>query len=248
MLQTEASHLESREVCEEYISCIGPVVKPIGDPYNPVAFRTDIERITKRTHIYESEWKRVDEGGGKFPPDAFYRKSAHEYTTTIDLKDVITWNKEVFLYNKFLDETNFVMPQEDILLDIKFIYQINFNHETQNILNNIKSQLKKKKKTHDTGSKIKETPKVPHIQQEYLCIAKKKIIKYLLISILSLVISFIGYSTIINFCFVYEEEIVNITIKKLITYLSLNNNGNERKINFNKNIKCGEMNEFLIEK
>ena len=84
MLQTEASHLESREVCEEYISCIGPVVKPIGDPYNPVAFRTDIERITKRTHIYESEWKRVDKGGGKIS-SVHFRKSDCEYRTRIDV-------------------------------------------------------------------------------------------------------------------------------------------------------------------
>ena len=135
LIKATAQHEESREVLKEF------------EPYQQAVYANDYHvwndgTITKTRHFdhveihydhvknYCSEWKRVDEGGGKIEDKQGKQgNSFNKFITVVDRKTVETWNETMeYKYSSWQDNSQlFKLTPNKSIINVKFDYKIVFN-------------------------------------------------------------------------------------------------------------------------
>ena len=241
-VKARAFHKESRQICKKYKK-----VDIYGDSeyyYEKEEYGKDLvlrERLPylrteeKYDDTYYSDWGRVDQGGGKFK----YNYDSTDkiiYRITSEEKEVETWSDEKEMkYGSWRDDTQFVSSYNASIICIEFDFKFNLYNDAENDLNNLKSEMKREGKTHDTEVEVKEDYTIPEFKKKIVCRAQDSTCSDLINLLITFIFSTIGYSSVVNFCVYYEEKDVKATIIKSISNSNISNNVNNLNIYSNKN-------------
>lgn len=170
-----AQHEESREVCKEYEKYLKPVYVTNttydrdGNPHYNKVFSHNETHYRYRTTYY-SEWRRVDEGGGKlYNKQPGYCDSRYEYS--VEYKTVETWRKELeYVYKSWQDNTsNINNIQFCSILEADFGFDFTFDQVSQSTLKQMKDNLFEEGKTYDTDVHTYNNFKVPGFYNSLTC-------------------------------------------------------------------------------
>lgn len=228
IIKANSQHKESREILKEY------------EPYQEAVYRNDIyishygdissvPRFDHNTINFEhvknhySEWKRVDEGGGKIEKKP--ENSFNSFVKEVEKKVVNTWEDEKeYKYISWQDKTKFLIKQKDIsIINAKFNYKLIFNSSAEEGKKKVIDELCQEGKTHDTDVYYSEeyscdgfifNKKFYANKEEYNRIKGMHQKIYLFIGIILFIL---GYSSMIDCFFVYEEGEGSFIIEKLIS-------------------------------
>ena len=228
IIKVNAKHKESREVIKEF------------KPFQKDVFRNDyhidalghlsaMERYDHTTINVRnidndySEWKRVDEGGGKIegnPGDSF-----NSFVKEVEERDIETWNKESeYIYNSWNDCSKNLIPNYKFsIINVSFDFKLIFSPSAERDKQKLIDELCKEGKTHDTDVYYREKYFCEGMKFKQRCYLNKeeylrlKRIKSCLLFFIGFILLFTGYSSILN-CFTYfEEGDETFIIKKLIS-------------------------------
>ena len=241
-VKARAFHKESRQICKKYKK-----VDIYGDSeyyYEKEEYGKDLvlrERLPylrteeKYDDTFYSNWGRVDQGGGKFS-QKYVSTDKISYEITSEEKEVETWKDEKEMkYGSWRDDTQFVSSYNASIICIEFDFKFNLYNDAENDLNNLKSEMKREGKTHDTEVEVKEDYTIPEFKKRIVCRAQDSTCSDLINLLITFIFSTIGYSSIVNFCVYYEEKDVKATIIKSISNSNISNNVNNLNIYSNKN-------------
>ena len=222
-VKVRSFHQESRQICEKFRE-----VDIYGDTeyyYEKEELGKDLVRKERKPflrteerhdHTFYSEWGRVDQGGGKFK-EKFESSGDIKYVFTIKEKEVQTWEKEQELkYSSWKDDTNFISNYDEPILGLVFKLEFNLYNDTENDLKNLKSELSREAKEHDTKIEVNEEFTIPGFKEKIECSPKNTFLLDLLYLLIAFIFSLIGFSSIVNFFIFYEERRVDVTIIKSI--------------------------------
>ncbi len=135
-------------------------------------------------------------------------------------------------YSSWKDDTQFVPPDNAYVLFINFKFEFNLNNDIENDLNNLKSQMEREGKAHDTEVEVNEIYTIPGFKDRIVCRSQNSYCKDLFIFIIAFFFSTIGYSSIVNFFTYNKKTQVDATIKKSISSSNIYENPyNEHSIN-----------------
>ena len=201
-----------------------------------------------------SDWKRAEEA----PQYNFSTKDSekNEYKKRYEDREKETWNEETEIkYNSWQDNTNFILSENEPVIDIHFKYEINFDLDTINYIDNLKSDLEKKEKEHDTQYEILELFEVDKFKDNIITLSKNNCWKNLLYFFLALIITLFVYSSFVIFFVTYSVKKIEIKIIKSVSISNIYKNGYMKKGNsiyrhnnlfFKGNNKSGYMMESLV--
>ena len=231
LIKATAEHDESREVLKEF------------EPYQQAVYANDFHvwsdgHISNFRHFdhfainydhvnnYYSEWKRVDEGGGKISGKQGKGDSINKFVKDKEIKTVETWNETIeYKYISWKDDSKiFKLTPDKSILNVKFDYKLIFNISGIEGKKRTIDELCTKGKKIDTTVHYKEYYSCDKMvfkgrcyvnREEYMRIKEANKKKYLYIGI---VLFILGYSSIMD-CLFYFEEGDNDTfiIEKLIS-------------------------------
>ena len=112
------------------------------------------------------------------------------------------------------------------------ILNLNLNNDIESDLNNLKSQMEREGKAHDTEVEVNEIYTIPGFKDRIICRSQNSYCKDLFIFIIAFFFSTIGYSSIVNFFTYNKKTQVDATIKKSISSSNIYENlYNEHSIN-----------------
>ena len=112
------------------------------------------------------------------------------------------------------------------------ILNLNLNNDIESDLNNLKSQMEREGKAHDTEVEVNEIYTIPGFKDRIVCRSQNSYCKDLFIFIIAFFFSTIGYSSIVNFFTYNKKTQVDATIKKSISSSNIYENPyNEHSIN-----------------
>ena len=177
-----------------------------------------------------SDWKRAEEG----PQYNFSSKDLekNEYKKRYEVREKETWNEETEIkYNSWQDNTNFILSENEPVIDIHFKYEINFDLDTINYIDNLKSDLEKKAKEHDTQFEILELFEVDKFKDNIITLSKNNCWKNLLYFFLALIITLFGYSSFVVLFVTYGVKKIEIKIIKSVSISNIYKNGYMKKGN-----------------
>ena len=224
----KAEHKESREILKEY------------QPYQQDVIRNDlhvwqngsVSLIPHYDHTtinfehvdsHYSEWKRVDEGGGKIegkPGDSF-----NSFVKDVQTRNVEVWKKNcVYKYASWQDCTKFDVDRSYYpIIKVSFDLKLLFNFTGKKGKQKVIDELCLEGKSHDTDVYYKEEYSCKYMKSGERCYFDKKAYNRVKaihtkgLFVVGLILFILGYSSIID-CFTYYEEIeATITIEKLIS-------------------------------
>ena len=222
-VKARSFHQESRQICNQYrkVDVLGePELYYEKEEFGKNLVLKEILPILKTEEelgdTFESEWGRVDQGGGKFK-EQFLSSDKIRYVIKSEEKEFQTWKKEQELkYGSWKDDTNFISHYDDPILVVNFKFEFNLYNDTKNDLKNLKSELSKEAKEHDTKIEVKEEFTIPGFKEKIECRPENTFLLDLLYLLIAFIFSLIGFSSIVNFFIFYEERRVDVTIIKSI--------------------------------
>ena len=216
IIKATSGHIESREILKEY------------QPYQQAVYREDVHFWQDGTpytvphydhttinfdHVdsHYSEWKRVDEGGGKIegkPGD-----SHNSFVKDVQKREIEAWKGDTeYKYTSWQDNTqNLTINKEFPIIIANFDYKIIFNESGDEGKRKVIDNLCKEGKTHDTDVYYNEEYSCEGMifrqrcyvnREEYNKIKALHQKKYFYIGIIAFIL---GYSSIID-CFTFFEE------------------------------------------
>ena len=228
MIKVNSQHKESREILKEY------------QPYEEDIYRKDIHvfqngdtiDVTHFDHTsinfehvnnHYSEWKRDDEGEGKI--EGKPGKSFNSYVREKETKNVKTWSDDAqYIYTSWQDVTKDFLKKKDIsIINATFDYKIIFSSSCVEAKKKIINKLCEEGKNHDTDVYYYDQyrcygfilDKRCYISEgEYNRIKGMHQKKYYYIG---LILFILGYSSIIESFFVYDEGVDSFIIEKLVS-------------------------------
>ena len=222
-VEARAYHKESRQICKKYKKV--EIYGKTEHYYEKEEYGKDLVLKERLPYLgtgeeYEktiySDWGRVDQGGGKF--NRKYVSSDNiKYVISNEEKEVETWkNEKEMRYNSWRDDTQFVPNNNAPDLKVYFNFKFNLYNDAENDLKNLKEEIKREAKTHDTEVEVKEVYSIPGFKYKIVCRPCNTFFSDLIFFIIAFIFCTIGYSSIVNFFAYYEEEFLNVTIIKSI--------------------------------
>ena len=168
-----------------------------------------------------SEWKRVDQGGGKLTytqKNPKLEKGQRKEIKT-QVSDKNTFKNHIFRYKSWQDETNFIINNNnDNFLDIKFVYEIKFDSSAEESIKKFKKEITDKEKSEGNRTEFEDIFDVPNFKENAFCVREKNYNKELIYLILGIIINLLGFSSFVNLF--AKKEIDKIEIKILKSFSS----------------------------
>ena len=168
-----------------------------------------------------SEWKRVDQGGGKLTYTQKNPKLKKGQRKEIKTKvsDRNTFKNHIFRYKSWQDETNFIINNNnDNFLDIKFVYEIKFDSSAEESIKKFKKEITDKEKSEGNRTEFEDIFDVPNFKENAFCVREKNYNKELKYLILGIIINLLGFSSFVNLF--AKKEVDKIEIKILKSFSS----------------------------
>ena len=168
-----------------------------------------------------SEWKRVDQGGGKLTYTQKNPKLEKGQRKEIKTKvsDRNTFKNHIFRYKSWQDETNFIINNNnDNFLDIKFVYEIKFDSSAEESIKKFKKEITDKEKSEGNRTEFEDIFDVPNFKENAFCVREKNYNKELIYLILGIIINLLGFSSFVNLF--AKKEVDKIEIKILKSFSS----------------------------
>ena len=222
-IKARSFHQESREICDIYqkanIYSSPQYYYEQEEGSNDLVLKERLHFL-KKQFMFEktiySEWDRVDQGGGKFK-EKLESNDNCKYEIKKEERENETWSKEVELkYNSWQDNTNFISNYTEPVLGVNFKTEFDLCDDTKNDIENLKTQMNEKTKTHDTETEITEIFTVTGLKEKVACLPKDNFMINLLYLFIAFIFTIFGYSSFVNFFIFYEEKEVDITLIKLV--------------------------------
>ena len=169
-----ADHQESREVWREYEEYDKAVYKTKRIPnghggyYHKEVF-SHYEKDYRYLTTHYSKWDRVDRGGGKMYGNPGHHNSKIE--KSVEYRTVETWRREVeYMYKSWQDETTDLkeVPYYTIV-EASFTYRLNLDSMSENTIREIKDDLYREGKKHDTDVHTYDKREIPHFIKKIRC-------------------------------------------------------------------------------
>ena len=227
-IYAKAGHKESREILKEY----QPYKQELFSnelyvsPYGNASLIPHYEGTTinfQHVDSHLSEWKRVDEGGGKI--EGKPGNSYNSFVKNVETRTVEVWEKDSeYKYASWQDCTKFNSEGSDFsIVTVSFDFELIFNSSGKTGNQKAIDELCQKGKSHDTDVYHKEEHLCYHFNREERCYFNKK--EYNRVKavhkegyfFIGLILFILGYSSIIDCFTYYEEGEIKINIEKLIS-------------------------------
>ena len=230
LIKAKAQHEESREVLKEF------------EPYQQPVYVNDIHvwndgHISNFRHFdhieinydhirnHYSEWKRVDQGGGKLDNTIKHDDTYNKFVKDKEYQTVETWNETMeYEYSSWQDNSKiFKLTPGKPIIKANFDYKLTFNlsgmEGKRRTIDELCMKGKKKDSTvyyHEdyTCNNMTTGVRCYINREEYIRIKKANEKKYLYIGI---VLFILGYSSIMDCFFYFEEGENSFIIEKLIS-------------------------------
>ena len=230
LIKATAGHQESREVLQVF------------EPFRQRVYANDIivwndGTVTNDRHLHHyeinyahsyniySEWKRVDEGGGKLVDKQEKGDSDKKLYKDKEKRTVETWNETMeYKYSSWQDNSKvFKLPPNQTIINVSFDYKIIFNTSGIEGKKRTIDELCTKGKKNDTNVNYIEDYSCNNMvfrgrcyvnREEYMKLKEVNKKKYLYIGI---VLFILGYSSIMDCFFYFEEGENSFIIEKLIS-------------------------------
>ena len=230
LIKAKAQHEESREVLKEF------------EPYQQPVYVNDIHvwndgHISNFRHFdhieinydhirnHYSEWKRVDQGGGKLDNTIKHDDTYNRFVKDKEYQTVETWNETMeYEYSSWQDNSKiFKLTPGKPIIKANFDYKLTFNlsgmEGKRRTIDELCMKGKKKDSTvyyHEdyTCNNMTTGVRCYINREEYIRIKKANEKKYLYIGI---VLFILGYSSIMDCFFYFEEGENSFIIEKLIS-------------------------------
>ena len=223
IIKARAFHKESREAWKlDTVEVIEGMPITINTGYGPSIDTREILHSENVTHVFNSEWERVDKGGGKLDPNI--RKNLFNFKCYIEEREVQTWYREEEIkYNSWRDDTEFYLnDNNELSLRAEFKFKINLDDERYYFVENLKNEMTTEAKTHDTQFEIKEVFEVPGFEKLAICLHTKEYIKKnFKYFIYGIIITLLGYCSLLNYFVYYEPKVVEIEMIKSVSISEL---------------------------
>ena len=230
LIKAKAQHQESREVLKEFEAYQRPVY------VNDIHVWSDghISNFERFDHMainyanvdnHYSEWKRVDEGGGKLDKTIKHDDTYNRFVKDEEYKTVETWDETLeYVYSSWQDNSKIfkVTPGKSII-KAKFDYKLIFNSSGVEGKRRTIDELCMKGKKMDSTVYYNEDYSCNNMiferrcyinREEYMRIKEANKKKYLYIGIILFIL---GYSSIMDCFFYFEEGGNSFIIEKLIS-------------------------------